>query len=311
MREKKRNTWRKLLGACLLALMLTGIWSVTAMASGFEASESSETMLGAAAIFKQTKATTTSITVSWDRVEGANSYTVSFADYLTNDYVTEAEISATKTKETYTIKNLKAGMKYYVRVRSDNNKYATITAKTIPGTVRNVEQFCYPSSKRMQFSWDKIQSADGYEIYKYSTGNKYLARYDAKSSTYKTFGMGSNFYSFRIRAYTYIDGVKKNGKLYRFYTALQPAGDKVYNYTGTSQAKITWSKISGSPKYEVYLSTKKDTGYKKVKTVTTNQTTLTGLKTGQKYYMYIRAAKSFEGKTWKSPATYTYTFNKK
>ena len=70
---KKKNTWRKLLGACLLALMLTGIWSVTALASGFEEADASEAMLGADSLLKQTQGTTTSITVTWDRVEGASS----------------------------------------------------------------------------------------------------------------------------------------------------------------------------------------------------------------------------------------------
>lgn len=302
---KKKNTWKKLLGACLLALMLTGIWSVTALASGFEEAEASETMLGATAIFKQTNATTTSVTVSWDRVEDATAYTLSLSEYSPVNYATEAEITATKDKESYTIKNLKAGLKYWVKVQTNNGKVASIVCKTIPGTLKNVKQYCYPSSKRMNFSWDRVQSADGYEIYKYTTGNKYLSRYDTKSSNSKTIGMGSNFYSFRIRAYTYIDGVKKNGKLYRFYTALQPSMDRYYR-TGTSTVKVPWAKISGASNYEVYLSTQKTSGYKKVKTVTGTQTTLSNVKSGQTYWVYIRATKKIGGKTWKSPATYTY-----
>ncbi|MGI6070260.1 MAG: fibronectin type III domain-containing protein [Blautia sp.] len=302
---KKKNTWKKLLGACLLALMLTGIWSVSALASGFEEAEASEAMLGATAVLKQTNATTTSVTISWDRVEGASSYTLSLSEYSPVNYSVETEITATKDKESYTIKNLKAGLKYWVKVQTDNYKTSSIVCKTIPGTVKNVKQYCYPSSKRMNFSWDRIQSADGYEIYKYSTGNKYLSRYDAKSSTSKTIGMGSNFYSFRIRAYTYINGVKKNGRLYRFYTSLQPSMDRYYR-TGTTTVRVPWAKISGATNYEVYLSTKKDSGYKKVKTVTTNQATLSNVKSGQLYYIYVRATKKIDGKTWKSPATYTY-----
>lgn len=311
MKEKRKNVWKKLLAACVFAMMLACLWSVSALASGFEEVESEEALLGDS-VLKQTNGTTTSITVSWGSVGGAYSYVVGIADYnsSSNFALVGENITISGDTGSYTIKNLTAGKKYRVRVVANTGQYATITAKTVPGTVKNIQQYCYPSTKRMNFSWDRIESADGYEIYKYSMANKYLSRY-AVSSTSKTIGLGTNFYSFRIRAYTYINGVKKNGKLYYLYTSLQPQGKTVYQTVGGTTAKITWSKITGATNYQVYRATSKNGTYKKIATVTGTQATITGLTKGKTYWFVIRATRTVNGKTWRSPQTYTYYFTKK
>ena len=53
---------------------------------------------------------------------------------------------------------------------------------------------------------------------------------------------------------------------------------------------ITWNQISGAHGYKIYRSTKKDSGYRKVKTVN-DKTTLTytdkKLSVGKKYYYKV------------------------
>jgi len=65
------------------------------------------------------------------------------------------------------------------------------------------------------------------------------------------------------------------------------------------KAKVTWKKINGAVGYEVYRSTKKTKGFKKVKTVKSGSTvkyTSGKLKKGKTYYFKVRAYKVYKGK---------------
>ena len=53
--------------------------------------------------------------------------------------------------------------------------------------------------------------------------------------------------------------------------------------------KITWKAIENADKYQVYRSTSKNSGYKKISTTTGKSLKNTGLKTGKKYYYKVRA----------------------
>ena len=59
---------------------------------------------------------------------------------------------------------------------------------------------------------------------------------------------------------------------------------------GKKKASVSWKKVTGAKKYEVYRSAKKKSGYKKVSTVKTNKLTdKKKLKKGKKYYYKVRA----------------------
>lgn len=64
--------------------------------------------------------------------------------------------------------------------------------------------------------------------------------------------------------------------------------------------KLKWNKVSGSGGYVIYQSTKKNSSFKKIKTITkASSTTYTksGLKTGKTYYYKVRAYGKAGGKT--------------
>ena len=68
---------------------------------------------------------------------------------------------------------------------------------------------------------------------------------------------------------------------------------------GTGKMKLTWKKVSGATGYQVYMSTKKSSGYKRVATIKKNKTvtyTKKSLKKGKTYYFKIRTYKKV-GKT--------------
>ena len=68
---------------------------------------------------------------------------------------------------------------------------------------------------------------------------------------------------------------------------------------GKRKATIKWKKVSGALGYEVYMSTKKTKGYKKIKTVTTASKVKyvkSGLKKKKTYYFKVRAFTKLNGK---------------
>lgn len=63
--------------------------------------------------------------------------------------------------------------------------------------------------------------------------------------------------------------------------------------SGKDGIKITWNKISGITSYEIYMSTKSTSGFKKITTLSSKKTsyTKTKLKKGKKYYFKVRTVK--------------------
>jgi hypothetical protein len=70
---------------------------------------------------------------------------------------------------------------------------------------------------------------------------------------------------------------------------------------GAKKLTIKWKKAGGATGYEVYISTQKGKGYKKIKTITkakTVQYTKTKLKKGTRYYVKVRAYKTVSSKKY-------------
>ena len=66
----------------------------------------------------------------------------------------------------------------------------------------------------------------------------------------------------------------------------------VTNVTSTGKIKLTWAKVTGAAKYEVYRSTSKSGGYSKLTTVTGTSLTNSSAKAGTTYYYKVRAISS-------------------
>ena len=67
---------------------------------------------------------------------------------------------------------------------------------------------------------------------------------------------------------------------------------------GKKAVKITYKKVSGVSGYQIYMSTKKKSGYKKIVTLSSKKSSYTKgkLKKGKKYYFKVRTMKKVSGK---------------
>lgn len=229
--------------------------------------------------------------------ETKKSNTISFkVDCLKHDYtskiVKKATSSSAGTKK-YTCQ--KCGYSYknsYTKVTSDSN----IALKSISLKVSSV------SATSIKLSSKDLKGADGFVVYKYN-GKKWVkaATSEKKSITLSGLKPGKT-YSLKFRSYS-----KSGSKtIYSKYTSLKVATAPKDTYIKTAfrksfdKASLTWDKVDGASGYVIYMSTQKNGDYKKVKTITSGNTTscnIDGLKIFAHYYFKIKAYRQADDNT--------------
>lgn len=191
---------------------------------------------------------------------------------------------------------------------------ATITATTsngisasckVTGKIGKVKNLkASQTTKQVKLSWTKQNGVSGYEVYRYNTSTKKYEKIATNSKasknsyTDKSKEAGSE-YRYKVRAYVKV----KKKTTYGSYSAVLKTATKTSNptLTGTSQskkAKLSWGKVEGATGYEIYMSTKKSSGYSLIKTIKKGKTvsyTKKGLSKNKKYYFKIRTYKTVSG----------------
>ena len=175
---------------------------------------------------------------------------------------------------------------------------ADIEMKAIPIKVSRIAmQYYWDSLKEAKYIWTDVNNADGYQYeVKSANGKKTYFRATSTSSyTYvKPFPRGI-FVKARVRAY-----VTVGNKVY--YGAWSPytyhASSKKVTAKRSSNGKkiyLKWKKVSGASGYQVYVSTKSNGGFKKVKSLSSKKSSYTitkcgkkKLKKGKRYYIQLR-----------------------
>ncbi len=150
--------------------------------------------------------------------------------------------------------------------------------------------------------WNKVTGADGYRVYKYNTKKKkYEKLKDVTKTTLKISDLkAGTVYKYKVRAYTKDDGTIWGDYSKVFETATKCKTPKITKLSTTKgKASLVWSNVSGESGYQVYYSTKKDSGYKKVKSYKANvvKGSKSKLKSGKKYYFKVRAYKKTDSGT--------------
>lgn len=253
----------------------------------------------------QTGLATDSITVSWTGTDVA-SYNV----YVREASSYEFTLVANTTQTSYTIPNMNSGMKYTVKVEGIGLRGDTYTdtaylydAVTTAKKLRNVHQKrWWHFIEKVDIEWDKMPAMDGYEYVMKSSAGKTIKKgkgtvnYESVSFSVKN----NELYTFRVRGYMTVNGSK-------YYTdwsqinCFEQAWMKSIKISGSSM-KISWTKIKGATGYDVYVSTNKDKGYTKVKSVGKNTTSITIKKLKKKkisaktkYFVYVVTKKKKDG----------------
>lgn len=271
---------------------------------------------------KQTSATTSSITINWTAAEGATSYEI--IRYVnSNEYVVG---STTATK--YTVKGFNNELEnktaigvrpvrtangfsaketgYYSIASLSANKITLVPEKIQGVTVTNY----YNSLKQVTFGFTVPEYHNGYIYELYTYKNKKVSSGNITSTSYnKLKNIKNKFYKLRVRAYVTINNRNYYGA-WSDYTVFAQQPKVTLDKSG-SRLKMTWKKVSGAKNYTVYMSTSKNSGYKKI--ATTKKASYTAKKFKKKklsrkkiYYVYVVANRKEGKKTYKSPAIKCY-----
>lgn len=204
-----------------------------------------------------------------------------------------------------------------VKIVGINNYYGTISRNfiIIPSKLEGLK-ISGKTASSIKISWTASPKVDGYYIYRSRSANSgysLIKTQTATSFTDKDLQSG-RYYYYRVCAYK-----KINGKVYTgAYSSVKektngdivnkPASLKV-SKESTSSLKLTWKVTSKANGYIIYRSTKKDSGFKAIKTIKTPYTTYftdKKLSKGKTYYYKVVAYRTFSGETGVGePATIT------
>lgn len=234
------------------------------------------------------------LTVEWTAVPDANYYVVSYYDCYNGDYHSPQYVEAEGCSVTFKVSdaNSKYSLKVYAAHRGPNGSigfgYLTVSSSmdVCPKPAKPAKPIIssrwYKNSadNAITLNTEKIQNAEGYEYEVYDcVAKKTVKKFVGARYSYSYFEATNNAFKalkilkVRVRAYTLnSDG----GKQYGAWSAWNYIHEGL-SYTSkkaNGSLSLTWDKVGGAGRYAVYISTKKDSGYKKATTVTANKATI-------------------------------------
>lgn len=251
-----------------------------------------------------------SVTVSWKEVADANSYYV----YRKSGSGGWKRIASVGTLS-YIDQTVSGGTTYYYTVRAVSNKwggsaisgYNRTGAKAVTPfggavSLKSVKAAGYNSVK---LTWDKVNGAAGYRIYRATSKNGTYTKIKTISSrnttAYKDTKLktGKKYY-YKMRAYR-MTGSKRIWASYSKVKSAKPVPAAVNLTKVTARSKsavLKWNKVSGASGYVVYRATSKNGKYTRVARVKSNKLTYTNtkLKSKKAYYYKVRAYRTVKGK---------------
>lgn len=249
----------------------------------------------------QTAATGNTVTMKWNPVSGATGYNIyRYANSIYTQIGTSNTTSYTITglaPSTYASFYVVATKKTATGFMAMSSYYRGTYTRTTPAQSAKIGITTYYSNINVAyFSWTGVNYCNGYQIQILNSKGKTLLDQEVSSNSIRVspFWKGE-FTKAHVRPYIVIGNTKFYG----------PWSDYSYNADSKSvklstkkkKIKVKWKKISGASGYTVYISTKSESGYKKVKTLGAKKTSLTIKKCGKKklkknktYYIRVKFA---------------------
>ena len=204
-----------------------------------------------------TAKTADSITLSWEKMQGAQFYRVYSFNEQSGKYTRLGQTQA----QSYTLSKLEAGTVYTFLVRafvennsaSDYGKTNHLAVQTVPAKPQlTLKAYSYS----VKLSWQAVKGAAFYRVYAYNPGTgKYTRLAETADCAWEHFSLNGNTeYSYLVRAF-------ENGSYGSSYTKADIKSVKTclnkpkftLSAVSESDVKISWSKVSGAAYYRVYL----------------------------------------------------------
>ncbi len=252
---------------------------------------------------KATKNGLDSVTLTWNKVENADGYRVYQKKSGKWSLLGKTE------GNTYVCKSLKSGEQYQFTVKA----YTYYKGKlvTSPGyiTFKTAAKAAKPSSVKaasvgassVSLKWNKVSGASGYRIFmKEGSAKKWKAVKTLTSTKYTVSGLKScTKYTFAVKPYIKISGkiIWSDYKSLKVTTKLSSSILKAESTAGGT-ATVSWGNIKGEQGYQVWYSSKPDSGFSKIANYKADTVKIQkkGLTRGKTYYFKVRAYTRLDGK---------------
>ena len=226
--------------------------------------------------------------LTWNAVSGATSYKVYRATSQNGTY----SLLGTVTATSYTNTGAKAGTTYYYKVKAVNSAGESAFSNVVSGktTVTTLTMGHSASSGKPQLTWKAVSGAASYRVYRATAKNgAYSVINTTKALTYTNTGaaLGTTYY-YKVEA------LNASGKSMGFSAIVEGKVAPVLavGYSSVSgKPQLTWKAVPGATEYQVYRSTRQNSGYTKINTTTATSYVNTGAKAGTTYYYRIVAVK--------------------
>ncbi len=229
--------------------------------------------------------------LTWDAVDGAAEYQIYRATSKTGKY----SLMKTTTSTSYTNTTAKTGRTYYyyvVAVAADGTKSekSSIVSRTCDLAQPSITLTGISSTGKIKVSWKKIDGAVSYKVYRAASKNgKYtLVKTTTGTSYTNTSAKAGTTYYYKVKAIHEKEAANSAYSSYKSRTCDLPRPD-VEITLKKGDPRLTWDKISGAEKYQIYRATSKDGKYTLMKTTTGTSYTNTSAKAGRTYYYKVRA----------------------
>ena len=150
----------------------------------------------------------------------------------------------------------------------------------------------YSDSGKPKLTWNAVSGATSYRVFRSEsrgTGYSLLGTTTATSYTNTGAAVGKTYY-YRVKA---VNSVGTSGYSNIVSGKAKPAAPAAPSVTAgnssTGKPQLTWKAVSGAVKYEVYRSTRQNSGYSLLGTTTATSYVNTGASTGTTYYYRVKA----------------------
>lgn len=266
---------------------IVSLYQGTSSSDGVTASISMA--IQAPANVKATSEDYNTIKLSWNSVTGATQYFVYRSTKSSSGY----SKLATVTTNSYSDDTAATGTKFYYKIQAANDNTEAIGTSSDSSVVSAKTKLEAPSSlkvkrksyNKLKIKWSKVSGATKYCVYRSTnknSGYQKIATVTGTSYTNKGLTCGTKYY-YKVRA---VNSTAKSG--YSKVKGKKPIPLATSSLKATSKSytsiKVKWSKASGATKYILYRSTKKNSGYQKIATVTGRSYIDKTVSTGVKYY---------------------------
>lgn len=240
-------------------------------------------------------ASTGKIKLSWDAVDGAASYDV----YRSKTGEAGSFKFMMNVKSGYTNSSTTAGERYYYYVVAVAENKTTKSADS--AVVDAVCDLARPevtatnvaSSGKIKLSWNAVDGATGYQVYRSTTGKtgSFKLMTTVKSGYTNTSAKaGQRYYYYVVAVAENEEANSANSKTVSRMCDLERPVVTTSNVASSGKIKLTWNAVDGAVSYQVYRSTTgKDGSFKLQKTVTGTSRTDVNAKAGTKYYYKVKA----------------------